>query len=133
MGPLVGAEQGRVDGGKVSMQRAAQNPGVLSADGGAVAPPETEKTTSVKPRITPLYKVLVHNDDKTDARFVVHVLMTIFKKELLEAVEIMDTAHVTGIALVTVVPLEEAEFRTQQAHSLARAQKFPLMFTYEPA
>ena len=44
----------------------------------------------------------------------------------------MFTAHNTGVALVTVLPLEEAELRTEQAHSLARTQKFPLTFTYEP-
>ena len=98
----------------------------------AIAPPTTKKVTQDKPRLTPRYRVLVHNDDITHADFVVYVLMTVFKKDVNEAFEIMSTAHVSGIALVTVLPLEEAEFRTEQAHSLARTQKFPLTFTYEP-
>ena len=93
---------------------------------------EPKQTTEVTPRLTPRYKVLLHNDDVTTADFVVYVLIEVFKKSLQEAVDLMATAHTTGIALVTVLPLEEAELRAQQAHALARTQKFPLMFTYEP-
>jgi ATP-dependent Clp protease adaptor protein ClpS len=103
-----------------------------STPGATVAPPVTEKTTDVKPRLTPRYRVLVHNDDVTPAAFVVVVLMRIFRKNQQDAMQIMETAHFTGVALVTVLPLEQAELRTEQAHSLARTQKFPLTFTYEP-
>jgi ATP-dependent Clp protease adaptor protein ClpS len=88
----------------------------------------TETTT----RLAPLYKVFIHNDDVTPMDFVVYVLRDVFKKEIQEAVEIMLTAHETGIALVAVLPLEQAELRVDQAHSLARTAKFPLTLTYEP-
>ena len=96
----------------------------------AVIEPKT--VTEVTPRLTPMYKILIHNDDSTPMEFVVYVLMEVFKKNIQDAAEIMIVAHNTGIALVTVLPLEQAELRTQQAHSLARTQKYPLMFTYEP-
>ncbi|MEK6574959.1 MAG: ATP-dependent Clp protease adaptor ClpS [Chloroflexota bacterium] len=41
-------------------------------------------------------------------------------------------AHVRGIALVGVYPFEEAKYRVGQAHSLARAEGYPLTLTVEP-
>jgi ATP-dependent Clp protease adaptor protein ClpS len=91
-----------------------------------------KEITEVTPRLTPMYKVLIHNDDVTPMDFVVYVLMEVFKKTVQDAADIMVTAHHGGVALVTVLPLEQAELRADQAHSLARAQKYPLTFTYEP-
>jgi ATP-dependent Clp protease adaptor protein ClpS len=95
-----------------------------------VAKPEV--TTQVVPRLTPRYRVLIHNDDVTPMDFVVRVLLSVFKKQVQDAMEIMITAHKTGLALVVVLPLEEAELRIEQAHSMARTQKYPLTFTCEP-
>jgi len=92
----------------------------------------TEQRADASARLAPLYRVLVHNDDVTTMDFVVHVLQTVFQKELEEAVRIMLAAHHTGVALVAVLPLEQAELRIEQAHSLARTAKFPLAFTCEP-
>ena len=91
-----------------------------------------EEDTKKKPRYAPRYRVLIHNDDVTPILFVVEALRSIFQKEDAEAVEITLTAHKTGIALVATLPLEQAEFRVDQAHSLARARKYPLKLTYEP-
>ena len=100
------------------------------------APARTEVRTHQKPdttaRLVPLYRVLIHNDDVTTMEFVVHVLQKVFQKDLEEAVRIMLTAHRTSVALVAVLPLEQAELRMDQAHSLARTAKFPLTFTCEP-
>jgi len=60
-------------------------------------------------------------------------LTRFFKKEVTEACEIMMEAHEKQVALVDVMGLEEAEFRVDQAHSLARAASYPLTFTIEPA
>jgi ATP-dependent Clp protease adaptor protein ClpS len=97
-----------------------------------VSEPVVKKDTQAKKRLAPRYRVLIHNDDVTPMDFVVRVLMNIFKKNLQDAAEIMLTAHNTGVALVVVLPLEEAELRTEQAHSIARTAKYPLTFTYEP-
>jgi ATP-dependent Clp protease adaptor protein ClpS len=88
--------------------------------------------TGEKPRHAPRYRVLVHNDDVTPMLFVVDTLRTIFQKSPEDAVRIMLMAHRTGLDLVATLPLEQAEFRVDQAHSLARARKYPLKLTYEP-
>jgi ATP-dependent Clp protease adaptor protein ClpS len=98
----------------------------------AVMRPETENTTHVTPRLTPMYRILLHNDDVTPMDFVVYVLMNVFKKSVQDAADLMITAHNSGLVLVDVMPLEQAELRVDQAHSLARAQKFPLTLSYEP-
>lgn len=93
---------------------------------------ETLPETTEETRLAPLYRVLIHNDDVTPMDFVVRVLQEIFHKGSVEAMKIMLTAHFQGIAHVATLPLEEAEFRVDQAHSKARAAKYPLTFTYEP-
>ena len=92
--------------------------------------PETEPRDKV--RHAPLYRVLVHNDDVTPMDFVVQILRKQFLKAEADAIAIMLKAHTTGIAHVVSLPLEQAEFRVDQTHSLARARKFPLKLTYEP-
>jgi ATP-dependent Clp protease adaptor protein ClpS len=95
-------------------------------------------TTTTKPavqttqRTVPLYRVLIHNDDVTPMAFVVHVLTRFFKKEVTDAYEIMLEAHNKDVALVDVMGLEEAEFRVDQGHSLARTAGYPLTFSIEP-
>lgn len=83
-------------------------------------------------RHAPRYKVFVHNDDVTPMELVVYVLVGIFSLEHQRALEVMLEAHHTGVAFVTALSLEQAEFRVEQAHSLARGQGYPLTFTYEP-
>ena len=91
-----------------------------------------QEDTDKKPRHAPLYRVLIHNDDVTPMDFVVTILRSIFQKPEPAAIAITLTAHQIGIAHVTTLPLEQAEFRVDQAHSLARARKLPLKLTYEP-
>ena len=86
----------------------------------------------VEIRLAPLWRVLIHNDDRTPMDFVVDVLREIFARDEPEAVRIMLEAHHHGVALVVVEPRERAEFHLDQAHSLARGRKFPLTFTTEP-
>lgn len=87
---------------------------------------------AVTARLAPRYRVLIHNDDVTPFDVVIDVLARFFKKVPAEALNIALEAHHTGVALVEVMGLEEAEFRVEQAHALARAIKFPLSFTIEP-
>jgi ATP-dependent Clp protease adaptor protein ClpS len=93
---------------------------------------DTREVCGTATALCPQYRVLIHNDDSTPMPFVVGILIEIFKKEQQEALEIMMAAHTGGVALVCVLPLEQAEFRIDQAHSVSRAQKFPLTFTCEP-
>jgi len=91
-----------------------------------------ENDLSSKKRLAPLYRVLIHNDEVTPMDFVVMVLIQVFKKDAGEACRIMMEAHTADTALVAVLPLEQAELRVDQAHSLARTAKFPLTLSYEP-
>lgn len=78
-----------------------------------------------------MYRVLLHNDDITTFWFVMYILTGVFRLEVGKAAKVASQAHHTGISLVGVMPLEQAEFRVDRAHSMARAQKYPLTFTYE--
>lgn len=99
-------------------------------------PPEPGVVTLTEPEVRvrhcPRYKVFVHNDDRTPMLLVVEVLRGIFGLDAQQAVDVMYEAHETGLAFVVALPLEQAEFRVEQAHSLARGAGYPLTFTYEP-
>ena len=94
---------------------------------------ELENETKTNTRLCPMYKVIMHNDDVTTMEFVVMILMAIFNKQPNDAVEIMYEVHNNGQALAGVYALEHAELKVEQTHSMARAQKFPLTCSIEPA
>ena len=93
---------------------------------------ETLPDVEEKSRLSPMWRVLIHNDDVPPMDFVVDVLVRIFAREPPRAVEIMFEAHHTGVAHVVTEPLERAEFHIEQARSLARGRGHPLTFTCEP-
>lgn len=106
----------------------APRPGpAREAPGTAVAP-----KTDAETRLAPRYRVLLHNDDITPMDFVVRVLCSIFGKGVAAATRCMWEAHRTGLALVDVLPYETAEWKVEQAVSLARTRKYPLAFSLEP-
>ncbi len=76
--------------------------------------------------------VYLHNDDVTPYDFVVNVMRTVFEFSWPKAIAVTHAAHVRGIALVGVYPFEDAKYRVGQAHSLARAEGYPLTLTVEP-
>lgn len=92
-----------------------------------------ETVTNEKTRHMPMYKVIMHNDDKTTMDFVVGILQGVFNKKLEDAMKLMMEIHQTGVGLAGVYPLEHAELRVDTTHSLARAKKFPLTCSIEPA
>ena len=108
--------------------RLGPEPSVPSGPG--VAIPDVQVVE--KTRHCPLYKVFVHNDDITPMFLVVDVLRNIFCLGARRAVAVMAEAHGSGVAFVVALPLEQAEFRVEQAHSIARGRGYPLTFTYEP-
>ncbi len=64
--------------------------------------------------------------------FVVRTLTTVHRLGIEDAIEVMLEAHRSEVALVRVLGLEEAEFRVQRSHSIARSRGFPLTFSIEP-
>ncbi len=89
---------------------------------------EQEEETELEP----LYRVLIHNDHVTPMDFVVQVLTTIFYLPHDKAIDIMMTAHITGIAYVQTLPKSEAEKRLNKAHFAAGLEGYPLHFSMEP-
>ncbi len=85
------------------------------------ANPSTKPGTVVGHHATriPLYKVLLHNDDRNTMEHVVKALMRVFRFEQRECERIMLEAHRNGIALCTVEPLEQAELHRDQLKSLS--------------
>lgn len=79
-----------------------------------------------------LHRVIIHNDEVTPYEFVIIVLRRFFGLALPDAEQVTYTAHTKGQALVTILPLREAQKRVGQAHFAASLEGFPLMFTIEP-
>ena len=91
--------------------------------------PDVEERTALAPQ----WKVILLDDDTTTFDFVIWLLVTLFRKPRLEAVELTFEIHETGAAMVAVTNLERAELYVEQVHSLARPRGFPLTAEIEPA
>ncbi len=83
-------------------------------------------------QLEPLYRVLIHNDHVTPMDFVVQILKSVFYLSNDKALDIMMTAHITGIAYVQTLPKTEAEKRINKAHFAAGLEGYPLHFSMEP-
>ena len=79
-----------------------------------------------------LYRVIIHNDEVTPYDFVVLVLVRFFQLDSPAAELVTWTAHTSGIALVVVLPLPEAQRQVGRAHFAAAVEGYPLIFTIEP-
>lgn len=102
------------------------------------APPDTERDVRIddipvaETQLEPPYRVLIHNDDVTPFEFVISVLRAVFHLSGRLALTITTEAHFKGIALVMILPHEEAKYRVGKAHGMARAAGYPLTFSIEP-
>ena len=83
--------------------------------------------------LIPRYKIIFLNDDVTTMDIVVKILIMVFKKDKMAAVRLMLEVHHNGAAVVDVLPLEQAELRQQQTHSMAQKEGYPLRCMIEPA
>ena len=100
--------------------------------------PDVGTTTTTTYRVIPdeelekPYRVIIENDDVTPMEFVIMVLQSVFGLNMERAVTIMLQAHYEGQAYVVSLPLEEAQQRVYEAHSMAREAGYPLSFHLEP-
>ena len=101
-----------------------EKPGVITIE---------QTDTKNKSGYAPQWKVLIHNDEKTEMGFVVMILMRYFNKNIADAHKLMLVVHNMGQGLCGVYPFEQAELRVEQVHSVARSAKFPLTLTMEKA
>lgn len=80
-----------------------------------------------------MFRVILHNDDYTTMDFVVEVLVTIFRKDIISATKIMLDVHRKGRGLVGTYTYDIARTKADQVHQLAREREFPLKCSVEPA
>lgn len=109
---------------------------MLPQSGATHAEPETdtivEYTVLSQEALEQPYRVILQNDDVTPMNIVVMVLMDFFELGMQAASAIMEEAHLTGHALVTVLPYQEAHDRIYRIHALVRSLGFPLTLFLEP-
>ncbi len=87
---------------------------------------KTKPGTQVLPRTPSMYKVMLLNDDFTPMEFVVQVLIKFFRKNEIEATEIMLHVHHKGYGIAGVYPLEIAETKVIQVNSYSQMNQYPL-------
>ena len=95
----------------------------------AIAPETIEIAETA---LEPLYRVIIHNDEVTPMDFVISILERIFFVSGPDALEIMLTAHFSGMAYVQTLPKTEAQNRVGKAHFAAGMEGYPLHFSIEP-
>lgn len=91
----------------------------------------TREKSKVKVKKPKHYKVIMHNDDFTTMEFVVHILTTIFRKEMLEAERIMMDVHTKGRGIVGVYPYDIAVTKVSLSMEKAKEEGFPFKVTVE--
>ena len=84
-----------------------------------------------KLEVPKLYRVVIHNDDYTPMDFVVEVLMGIFYKDEISAMQIMLNVHNVGKGICGVFSYEIAETKVSMVHQLASEADFPLKASME--
>jgi ATP-dependent Clp protease adaptor protein ClpS len=91
---------------------------------------KTEVNTQVQ--TSKMYKVLLHNDDKTTFDFVIAVLTDIFHRSVDDAIQVTSAIHISGIGIAgSPYTREIAEEKALETVRFARANNFPLTATYE--
>ena len=79
----------------------------------------------------PLYKVIMWNDNVTTMEFVIRMLVRVFDKDHLTDEKMMLGVHLTSASHVDTLPLERAEFKTQQVHMAAGWENYPFKCSIE--
>lgn len=92
-----------------------------------------QTVTKQKIKLTPLYNVVLHNDNKTTMEFVIAVLTQIFGHDHMTAFNITMKVHESGQGIAGTYPKEIAETHKEETLYAAKAQGFPLAVTVEEA
>lgn len=87
---------------------------------------------TVKVHIPNMYKVLLHNDNKTTVDFVLHILTSIFHKSVDDALLLTKSIHENGKGVAGAPYTHEiAEEKVFETIATARANNFPLVASLE--
>lgn len=78
-----------------------------------------------------LYRVILHNDNKTTFEFVLILLVELFDKTPEEAYDLTMAIHEDGSGIAGLYPHGVAEQKVEDGIKLARISGFPLQLTLE--
>lgn len=96
---------------------------------------KTETKIKIKPNLAlkepPMYKIIYINDDVTSMEFVVESLIDYFNYNTDTAMNITQSIHAEGSAVVAVLPYEIAEQKGTEVTLEARNQGYPLLVRVE--
>lgn len=91
------------------------------------------KPEVAKPKLPPMFKVLLLNDDYTPMEFVVETIERFFNKDREQATQIMLKVHTEGMGVCGVYPQDIAETKMTQVLMHAKEYQHPLQCIIEPA
>ncbi len=80
-------------------------------------PKQNVKPSKSPPRLMPMWKVLLHNDDVNDMLHVVSAIVQLTPLQQEEAITRMKEAHRKGVALLLTTHKERAELYQEQFQS----------------
>lgn len=89
------------------------------------------KLEVTKPKLPPMFKVLLLNDDFTPMEFVVETIEHFFNKSREQATLIMLKVHTEGVGICGVYPLDIAETKMSQVLIHAKKAQHPLQCVIE--
>lgn len=79
----------------------------------------------------PMFRVIYLNDNTTTMEFVIESLIEFFEYSTETALKITEDIHVSGQAIVAVLPYEIAEQKGVEVTMSARSQNYPLQIKLE--
>lgn len=91
------------------------------------------KPEVAKPKLPPMFKVLLLNDDYTPMEFVVEVIERFFNKNREQATQIMLKIHTEGTGVCGIYQQDIAETKKNQVANHARQLQHPLQCVIEMA
>ena len=91
------------------------------------------KPEVAKPKLPPMFKVMLLNDDYTPMEFVVETIERFFNKSREQATQIMLKVHTEGAGVCGVYPQDIAETKMNQVLIAAKEAQHPLQCVVEPA
>lgn len=93
---------------------------------------QTETATMTELTVPKMWQVKILNDDFTPMDFVIEILMKVFHKHEVEALEMTLAVHTNGSAVVGVWTKDVAITKVNKAASVAEAEGHPLRLIPEP-
>ena len=91
------------------------------------------KPEVAKPKLPPMFKVLLLNDDYTPMEFVVACIENFFNKSREQATQIMLQVHTEGMGVCGIYPQDIAETKMNQVLKHAQEAQHPLQCVVELA